>query len=86
MTRGDAMAPGFKFCAGPCGRLLPSSDFYPLRRWLQPRCKGCHRVAERARNRTRSRNPVWRAQRNAQKLVAKYVRLARSGYARKAVA
>ena len=65
---------GLKWCAGPCGRLLPRSEFYALRRWCQPRCKGCHRVAERARNRTRSRSAPWRARRNAQKLAAKHVR------------
>lgn len=45
-----------KWCAGPCGRELPTEAFYANGQgYAQPQCKACHRVRVREYARKRYR-------------------------------
>jgi len=55
-----------KWCAGPCGRLLPRSEFHlggpsthgNRKRYPNGRCKGCHRVVAREHRRRKARHQI----------------------------
>jgi hypothetical protein len=62
-----------KWCAGPCGRELPLSEFYiHPEGWPQGRCRACHRVAMRDNYRRRYRNQPAFARRERARGRAKY--------------